>query len=231
MATSKNILVVEDNESLREVLCDVLDRHYWHSTGVSCAEDMDVWLAKKTFSIVLLDLNLPGEDGLSIAQRLRKSLPNLGLLLLTARNELEDKLAGYSAGADIYLSKPVAHEELLAALRSLHRRLDLSKASDDCLTLSTNSLKLKGSIKECSITSPDAMILKSLASAPDQQIEYWQLMEHLGLDHGERGKAALEVRIVRLRKKMFECSGLEVGIKSVRGYGYQLTQTLQIIDS
>lgn len=90
--------------------------------GQNAQEDLDD-LAAHTFDLLILDLNLPGENGLSIAQRYKRANPGCYIIMLTARSRLEDKVAGYESGADIYLTKPVSSAELIAAIKSLARRL------------------------------------------------------------------------------------------------------------
>lgn len=118
-----NIVVVEDHAILRDVTVTALREMGHLVEGVDSAEALTAVLPSFAAQIVLLDLNLPGEDGISLAQRLRRSNPALGIIMVTARTELSDKLAGYSSGADLYLPKPTSVAELGAAIEALSRRL------------------------------------------------------------------------------------------------------------
>ncbi|MDO9140741.1 MAG: response regulator, partial [Methylobacter sp.] len=118
-----NIIVIEDHEVLREVTIAALQDMGHIVEGIESAEALPVLLEGFQANIMVLDLNLPGEDGISLAQRLRKSHPEIGIIMVTARMELDDKLAGYQSGADIYLTKPTSIEELGAAVQALSRRL------------------------------------------------------------------------------------------------------------
>lgn len=118
-----NILVVEDNDSLRQATVAMLIRHGHWTTGLVCAEDLDDLRLNPQPDLFIIDLNLPGEDGLSLSRRLRAAQPLVGIIMVTARSLLGDKLAGYESGADLYLAKPVDPAELLAAVESLGRRL------------------------------------------------------------------------------------------------------------
>lgn len=118
-----NIVVVEDHALLREVTVAALRELGHQVQGVDSAEALPDVLQSFAAQIVLLDLNLPGEDGVSLAQRLRRANPVLGIIMVTARAALNDKLAGYASGADLYLSKPTSVEELGAAIEALSRRI------------------------------------------------------------------------------------------------------------
>jgi len=123
VAAHLNIVVVEDNEDLREAIVDVLAALGHRVLGLSCAEELGDEGAQAMIDLLVVDLNLPGEDGVSLSRRLRSTQPGLCILMMTARDTVRDKVAGYEAGADIYLTKPVSIEELSAAVQSLGRRL------------------------------------------------------------------------------------------------------------
>lgn len=109
------VLLVEDHDALREVVSETLERYACQVTGVDCAEAVCELPSRQVFDVAVLDLNLPGEDGLVLAQRLRAAQPALGIVMMTARREREDRLQGYQHGADVYLGKPVDADELALA--------------------------------------------------------------------------------------------------------------------
>ena len=108
---SLHILIVEDNDNLREATHELLVQHGHQVTAVSCAEDVDDTPTRDVPDLYLVDVNLPGESGFSLAERIRKSHPTVGVVLMTARGQLEDRLLGYTCGADNYLIKPVEQSE------------------------------------------------------------------------------------------------------------------------
>lgn len=119
-------MIVEDHDELREVTVAALRSLEYNACGVESAEALEaVWTAFRPHLLVL-DLNLPGEDGLSLAQRIRAAAPDVGIIMVTVREQLHEKIAGYLKGADIYLNKPTSIEELHAAIQALSRRLDVS---------------------------------------------------------------------------------------------------------
>ncbi len=118
-----NLIVLEDHDALREVTVARLQELGHRVRGIACAEELDEVLASWTPHILLLDLNLPGEDGTSVANRVRTKHPEIGIIMVTARDALGSKVEGYESGADIYLTKPTSMEELIAAIEALSRRI------------------------------------------------------------------------------------------------------------
>ena len=229
MATHLNIVVVEDNDDLRSLLCAGLQNAGHRVMGLSCAEELEDQSGVDHVDAFLIDINLPGEDGLSLARRVRRAHPLVGIIILSARSALDDKLQGYDDGADIYLTKPVALPELFAALRSFARRRSatLSHMASDALTL--NKLDLHGPLAAVKLTTQEAMVLTAMARAPAGRLETWQLAELLGSDTDEAFKASLAVRMVRLRKKLTDAGAQDACIESLRNIGYQLTTPVAVI--
>ena len=131
MATHLNIVVVEDNDDLREAIVEVLSALGHRVLGLTCAEELGDEGAQAVIDLLVVDLNLPGEDGVSLTRRLRQIQPGLRILMMTARDTVRDKVSGYEAGADMYLTKPVSIEELTAAVQSLEQRLNATPAPPD----------------------------------------------------------------------------------------------------
>eukprot|EP01036_Dinobryon_divergens_P044283 gene44283-59076_t len=123
VSSELQILLVEDNEHLREEMLDFLNRPGWVACAVGSGVEVDQHLVQNTPNVVLLDVNLPHEDGFSITARLRATYPDIGIVLLTARVHPADRAMGYKAGADVYLTKPTHTGELLAVLNNLGRRV------------------------------------------------------------------------------------------------------------
>ena len=119
------IIVVEDHDDLREATIEALAPLGHSVHGLSCAEQLDTEFAVFRPHLLLLDLNLPGEDGISLACRIRRSHPGIGIIMVTARDLARQKIEGYQNGADIYLTKPVSLEEVGAAIEALSRRITI----------------------------------------------------------------------------------------------------------
>ena len=228
MSASLKIAVVEDHEDLRELFVDFLKLQSHDVAGFCCADDLDEHLVGKDVDLLILDLNLPGEDGFSIARRLRHAHPDLHIIMVTARTAVEERIKGYASGADLYLSKPVLPAELGAAVGSVARRVADAADRRTTLMLDTARLVLRSNQAEVALGKGDAMLLKSLAEAPGRKLEYWRLMELLDLALDDKGKSSLEVRISRLKKKMAEAGAPDPAIKSLWKEGYQLCAAVQI---
>ena len=232
LKTSFSILVVEDNNDLREMTVGALRRQGHKVEGVDCAEEMSEAFARLTPNILLLDLNLPGEDGISLARRIRAVNPNIGIVMVTARNQALDIVRGYDSGADIYLTKPTSIEELNAAMQALgrrmHRKITESTSSPDTLQLKTASRQLTGPDGSTPLSAVECRLLVGLAQAQNQLLETWQLIEISGKEIDATTKSTLEVQIVRLRKKLNQVGSPIPAIKSVRGTGYQLLARISI---
>ena len=224
-----NLVVVEDNNDLRTLLCKALRKDGHRVTALSCAEELEDQAGSDHADAFLIDINLPGEDGLSLASRVRKAHPLVGIIIVSARSALDDKLSGYDCGADLYLTKPISLPELAAALRSFSRRrmTTLKHLTPEGLTL--NKLELQGRQSTVKLTAQEAIVLTALARAPAGRLETWQLADLLGLEVDESFKSSLAVRMVRLRKKLTDAGAEGLVIESLRNIGYQLTTRIDII--
>ena len=224
------ILVVEDHLALLEVTVDILTAQGHVAMGISSAEALDELPSRFAADIAILDLNLPGEDGLSLARRLRHIQPGIGIIMVTARNKLEHKLAGYEHGADLYLTKPTAPEELCATVQALAQRLRRSAAVQPpaAFTLDTAAEMLHTPQGVTALRSSEAKLLHALALAPDNSLAIWQALEKLDKPMDDQGKAQLEVVVSRLRSKLLAHGALDMPIRALRGIGYRLCLTIKI---
>ncbi len=219
-----NIIVVEDHTSLRSLIVSTLEKKGFSVLGLACAEDLDDLAGGKSTDLFIIDLNLPDEDGISLTKRIRHANPVVGIIMLTARSRLEDKILGYESGADIYLTKPIALPELLAAISSLTRRLQNAPITEEFSLMLDFSLGvLRSDSKKISLNELEATILQALARAKNKQLEYWQLLEAIGEDpDSNSAKSHLGVIIHRLRSKIAELGYEKDTIKSRHQLGYQL---------
>ena len=222
------LLVVEDHLALLDVTVDVLAAQGHEVIGISSAEAVDELPAHFAPDIAILDLNLPGEDGLQLAQRLRQVQPGIGIIMVTARNTLAHKLAGYEHGADMYLTKPTEPEELCAAVQALAQRLGNRTAAQAAFALEATTGRLKTAQGELVLRASEAALLHALALAPAQTLAIWQALEKLNKPIDEQGKAQLEVLVSRLRSKLVAQGAPAMPIRALRGQGYRLCMPLQI---
>lgn len=220
MDSNLKIAIVEDNDDLRLLLVDALSRAGYFVRGADSAEQLDELFLEIAFDIVIVDVNLPGEDGLSMASRYRRFNSQLNIVMLTARTTTEDKVAGYASGADLYLTKPVSNAELLAAMSSIERRVDLGRVMPE-IVLNLKNMTLTAS-KSVDLNKQEVLIIKALSEAASSNLPYFKILEICGDRIDEVSKATLEVRIARLRKKFIEAGVSKQPFRALRGSGYQL---------
>jgi len=229
MHTVLNIVVVEDHDALREVTVEALRSMGHNAVGVDCAEALADEIGAFPIDLMVIDLNLPGEDGISLTRRLRAAQPEIGIIMVTARNRINEKLSGYESGADIYLTKPTSLEELGAAVRALARRIKGYQQARPAFMLNLAALFLQGPRNGVSLSAHETAMLTVLARAPGHRLESWQLIELSGKGEADFSKHALEVQIVRLRKKLMQAGAVDQPIKAVRGLGYQLCIKITVV--
>jgi two-component system phosphate regulon response regulator OmpR len=223
MDAGLNILIAEDHDNLRNILMQHLQQHGYRVSGVPDAHGLNELIACERFDVVVLDLNLPDEDGLAIAQRLRGANPQIYIIMMTARTSPADRVAGYQSGADVYITKPSSGDELLAAINSWKRRSDVMQDSAGRIQFNLQARELLGK-ERVALGSSETLILQALCTAPNLRLEYYRLMELLHQEIDSRGKASLEVHITRLRKKLLQAGCASPAIKAIRNDGYQLVE-------
>jgi DNA-binding response OmpR family regulator len=222
-------MVIEDYDALREAMCDVLSQDGHEVVGVSMAEEVDDEPTGFVSDLYIIDINLPGEDGLSLAERIRRSQPDVGIVIISARSSVDDRIGGYKSGANIYLTKPLSLEELRAVVDGIVQRLLSAEASRaTCVTLSPMKMLVTGPSGKARLTQPEVSLLAALTRAPQRDLEHWQVAAHLG--NGEEiSKDNLEVKLGRLRKKLVACGAEAPVIQSLRGIGYRLTTPVEVL--
>lgn len=219
MSLPLNIVVVEDHAALRDATVAVLRQQGHQVLGLSCAEDVDDQVLGDRADVFLLDLNLPREDGISLSRRLRAAHPEAGIVMMTARSGQDAMAQGYESGADIYLTKPVDPGLLLSALSALARRFQAGRQGGE-YRIDLTGLYLQGPVGQIDLQDNEARVLMAFARTPGQRLENWQLLEIMGQEALSKG--SLEVRIVRLRKKLQAAGAPQGAIKAIRLWGYQL---------
>lgn len=231
MVAHLSIVLVEDNDDLRELTAEALRSEGHRVTALSCAEELEDKARGTAADLFLIDLNLPGEDGFSLSRRIRQVQPMVGIIIVSVRAALQDKVEGYDCGADLYLPKPVSFEELRAAVNSfVRRRLALQNKQDAVGAIRLHQRQLSGPEDQLRLTGSEETLLIALARAPSGRLENWQLLALFGMDSAEASKTTIEVRIARLRKKLIQVGADAHGLEAIRGVGYQLHTPVQITD-
>jgi two-component system OmpR family response regulator len=215
------VLLVEDDTQLREPLRRSLSEAGYAVDEAASGPDALHLGQTEPYDAVVLDLGLPGLDGLSVLQRWRAAGRVMPVLILTARDSWHEKVAGIDAGADDYLAKPFHTEELLARLRALIRRAQgLASPLLHCgaLSLDTRSGRVSLDGAAVTLTAHEYRLLAYLMHRPGQVVSRSELTEHLYAQDFERDSNTIEVFVGRLRRKL-----PGVALETVRGLGYRLS--------
>ena len=215
------ILVVEDEPTLAAQLAATLQAAGYAVDTAANGRDAGYMGEVETFDAVVLDLGLPMVDGLTVLKRWRALGRTMPVLILTARGDWHEKVAGIDAGADDYLTKPFHMEELIARIRALIRRAaGQASAELACgpLVLDTRSGRVSVDGQALSLTSHEFRVLAYLIHHAGEIVSRTELTEHIYAQDYDRDSNTIEVFVARLRKKL--PPGL---IETVRGLGYRLT--------
>jgi len=217
------VAVCEDNDALRDILVSVLPKFGLRVFGVGSAEALDRLLQEREVDIVVLDLGLPGEDGLSAAARLRRERPSLGIVMLTARALLDDRIRGMNQGADLYFVKPVDMAELAASISSLHRRLAQAKPRQQ---RPWKLLRGRGVLEAptgvaIDLTENERLILTRLLQAPGVPVDREELLRALVWPSDSKAYQRLASIVSRLRAKVVEAAPEDAfPLRTIHGTGY-----------
>ena len=220
------VLVVEDERKISTYLKRVLEEQgYAVDTAFTGREALD-YAEAAPYDIIILDILLPEMDGLTVCREIRKRDKHTPILMLTARDALDDRVNGLDAGADDYLVKPFALKELLARLRAMSRRnADTPKSpivhiAD--LTLDTLTRRVKRGGKIIELTSKEYAVLECLLREPDRVLTRTQIAEHVWNYDVYNQSNVVDVYIKNLRRKIDDRFEVKL-IHTVRGAGYRLS--------
>ena len=225
------ILVVDDDQRLRELLVRYLGEQGFETRAVPEAAAMDRQLARERYDLVVLDLMLPGEDGLAICRRLHAQNDAPAVIMLTAKGDEVDRIVGLEMGADDYLPKPFNPRELVARINAVLRRrqpagppgaptaqAEVHRFGAFELNLATRSLARDG--KDVPLTTGEFSVLKVLAQHPRQPMSRDKLMELARGREYEVFDRSIDVQISRLRKIIEDDPSKPRHIQTVWGFGY-----------
>ncbi|MBK8175856.1 MAG: response regulator transcription factor [Rhodospirillales bacterium] len=233
METKPRILVVDDEPDVREMIDEYLAAHGFIVVLAGGAADARTILKETDVDLALLDVNMPGEDGFSLARHIREH-GDCGIIMLTAASSVVDRIVGLEIGADDYIAKPFDPRELLARIRSVLRRL--CNAPPDTkpqmsppgrqvpfgrcvLDLDARRLtSLDGA--DVPITAMEFDLLKALAERPNRTLTRDQLLDLAHNRDGDPFDRSIDIRIARIRRKVEEDPAKPEAIKTIRGAGY-----------
>lgn len=225
-----HLLIVDDDERIRGLLQKFLIRNGFLVSSARDAAHADRILSGLDFDMVVLDVMMPGEDGVSYCRRLRASRVDLPILLLTAKGDTQDRVAGLEAGADDYLPKPFEPKELLLRINSILRRVPAQDPADATPKfLSLGALRYdveKGTMWDgdtpVRLTATEAQLMRIFSACPGEALSRSKLVEDLGRDGGQAQERAVDVQVTRLRRKLEVDPKQPRYLQTVRGAGYML---------
>ena len=218
------LLLVEDQQDTADLLAKGLREHAYAvdvaRDGAGALEAAEL----NDYDVIVLDVMLPGMNGLEICRTLRSQEANTPILMLTALDAVGDRVAGLDAGADDYLTKPFAFDELLARVRALLRRRPIVQRRTIALgdlQIDTVTRKVTRRGRAIDLTAKEYALLEYLASRPDQLVTRAEIAEHVWDERYDPFSNLIEVYIQRLRKKINDDDGRDM-IQTRRGQGYVL---------
>ena len=230
-ASGSHLLVVDDDRETRELLSLYLGQQGFEVAVVEDGLAMDAWLADNTTDLVILDLMLPGEDGLSIARRLQSD-HNLPIVMISARGEELDRIVGLEVGADDYLPKPFNPRELLARIRAVLRRSTPQPESEPEHDMSTNFGNFRfdserrvlcRNDEEVDLSRAEFDLLNVFLQHPNRVLSRDLIMDCLSGGDRDPFDRSIDVRVTRLRHKIEDDPSDPKYIRTVWGVGYQFT--------
>ncbi|MBL8329414.1 MAG: response regulator [Rubrivivax sp.] len=226
-----HVLAVDDDPDLRALLADYLGANELRVTAVASGREADDVMARETVDLVVLDVRLPGEDGLQIARRLRER-SQIPILMLTGRAEEADRVMGLELGADDYLTKPFSTRELLARLRALLRRAQAQASVADAMSrarayrfdgweLNVGLRRLKDPAgANVELTNGEFSLLAAFLCSPQRTLTRDQLLDLSRLHNAEVYDRSIDVQILRLRRKIEAEPSRPRYLVTQRGAGY-----------
>jgi len=224
-----HLLIVDDDERIRDLLKKFLMRNGFLVTAARDAAHARRILSGLDFDLIVLDVMMPGEDGMSLTRAIRET-SSTPVLLLTAKGETEDRIMGLEAGADDYLPKPFEPKELLLRINAILRRMPEPQAADTAPKM-LNLGPIRYDIERgemwqgediLRLTATESQLMKIFSATPSEPISRAKLVEDLGRDRGQAQERAVDVQITRLRRKLETDPKQPRYLQTVRGAGYML---------
>ena len=219
------ILIVEDEPKIAELLRDYLQQSGYRTHWIENGEAVDAWVRSNCPDLLLLDLMLPGKDGLTVCRELR-SHSQVPVIMVTARVDEIDRLLGLELGADDYICKPFSPREVVARVKATLRRVEMMQADAGAPYpgLSVDADKFSAAIgqKELDLTPVEFRLLALLASQPGRVFSRDQLMDKIYVDGRIVSDRTVDSHVKNLRHKIHEAGGDDDMIRSVYGVGYKL---------
>ncbi len=227
MEPKASILVVEDEQNIRSALTDFLEYHGFEAAVAEDGLEAERIVGERQFDLILLDLMLPKISGEQLCAKWRREGLQTPILMLTAKGQEKEKVAGLNLGADDYITKPFSLEELLARIKAVLRRTDPARAVGQTfkfadMDVDVAALKVRHNNNEIEITKREAAIIQYFAANPNRVISREELYKEVWNETmTDLGTRTMDMHIAKLRSKIERDSAEPQIIKTVRGAGYK----------
>lgn len=225
---SDPVLIVEDEPKIARLVADYLASSDFSSHHLDHGDSVLPWLEEQASlpALVLLDLMLPGTDGLTLCRELRQRWPQLPIIMLTARVEEIDRLLGLELGADDYICKPFSPREVVARVRAVLRRSratndPLEPSGEDQLVLDEDGWRALADGQDLGLTAVEFQLLRVMMHSPGRIFTREQLMDHMYRDHRIVSERTVDSHVKKLRRKITDVWQEREVIRSVYGVGYK----------
>ena len=221
------ILIVEDEPKIARLVADYLSKSGYASDHIDHGNAVMAWLEENQPMLILLDLMLPGTDGLTLCRQIRERFPTIPVIMLTARVEEVDRLLGLELGADDYICKPFSPREVVARVKAVLRRsygatgTDESTSEGDRLTLDEDGWRAMAGSEDLNLTAVEFQLLKVMMYSPGRIFSRDQLMDHMYRDHRIVSERTVDSHVKKLRRKIADVWPDRDIIRSVYGVGYK----------
>ena len=219
------ILIVEDEAKIAELLVDYLQQSSFETHWISRGDEVSDWVRQNSPDLILLDLMLPGIDGISVCKELRM-FSEVPIVMVTARVDEIDRLLGLELGADDYICKPFSPREVVARVKAILRRAAMYKHSAttdvDELQIDQEKLEARVNNRSLDLTPVEFRLLSKLAEQPGRVYSRNQLMDDIYLDGRVVSDRTVDSHIKNLRHKIQSVGGRDDMVRSIYGVGYKL---------
>lgn len=221
----QRILIVEDEEKIASVLADYLQQNQFDTHAIHHGDEVLPWLSNNTADLILLDIMLPGTDGLTLFREFSKTV-TIPTIFITARVDEIDRLIGLELGADDYICKPFSPREVVARVKMVLRRCSTIPNSEQSITVSDETHKVLYKEHSVDLTAVEFQLFKVMYQRPGQIFSRQQLMDSIYDDHRIVSTRTIDSHIKKLRKKFQAFVDTQDIIYSVYGVGYKFEPLL-----
>lgn len=226
MASSLKIAIIEDHNDLRHELHEMFFMEGYVPVSFSNAESLRK--TRASFELYLIDIGLPGEDGLSLAQWIRDNNQDARIIILTAHDENQKRIESFSVGVELFLAKPVDPVQLMNAVAIVCGNTKARQSTDAQLVLDTSNRNLTGLLGSVKLSSSETALVKSLVQIRRLPLTVSDVAEILNVEQDHANTGTVESRISILRKKFVKVGALHNAIASVRKFGYKINVKIDL---